>query len=299
MQLPTLAELLQRLRQQMFPRWVLVALETRSVAIQEWTPGRRSTLPVWELSWPEGLCVGGRPTHVEALGAFLGDFLIEQGIVAAHALVALPPECSHWRVVEGLSADPAVWPQQLHGEERALQLPMPLQQWQLNLRPLPSTAMGPLLVAADRGAVDGWIEVFAQAGLILDRLEPVQTCWMEGLLPQLRDQRDPEALVLLHQASDGGIWMVVWCGLEPVYADCLRGSTAADWMPALAQRLEALKAHRGTQRFKLVWDGPRDGLLVARPATLPRFEPAELAEFGCLALAGLARSELPERQLNR
>jgi hypothetical protein len=292
MQFPSLAELWQGLRQQVFPRWVLVALESEGVLIQEWKPGRQSTTPVWELSWPKGLCASGRPTHVEALGAFLGDFLIEQGIVAAHALVALPPECAQWRVVEGLSVDPAVWPNQLQRAEGLLRLPLRLEQWQLNVRALPSAASGPLLVAADRGAVDGWIEVFAQAGLTLDRLEPVQTCWMEALLPQLRQQNAQDLLVLLHQECNGRVWIVVWGGLEPVYAECFQGDLEAG-MPVLERRLQALLAQRQAQRCSLFWDGPSDALLLEKPASLPSIQPVELAEFGCLALAGLARSELP------
>lgn len=298
MQLPALPELWQGLRQQVFPRWVLVALEAQGVAIQEWKPGRRSVTPLWELHWPEGLCRAGRPLHVEALGAFLGDFLIEQGIVAAHAFVALPPEASQWRVVEGLSLDPAVWPQQLRAQEPSLRLPAPLAQWQLNVRALPSAAPGPLLVAADRDAVDGWIEVFAQAGLTLDRLEPVQTCWMEALLPQLRQQNTQDLLVLLHQERHGSVWMVVWSGMEPVYAECLKGDLEAG-LPVLGRRLQALKAQRQPQRCRVFWDGPSDALLLEKPASFPAIQPAELAEFGWLSLAGLARSELPEAQLDR
>jgi hypothetical protein len=298
MRVASLVQLLQSLRQQVLPRWVLVALEAQGLVVQEWKPGGKRRPPAWALSWPEGLCDRGRPINIDALGGFLGDFLIEQGIVAAHALVALPPECSQWRVVEGLDANPGVWPQQLKAQEQALRLPMPLQNWQLNQRFLSDAASGPLLVAADRQAVDAWIDVFAQAGLTLDRLEPVQMCWMEALLPTLQQQGEQEALVLLHQANDAGVWMVVWFGLEPVYSDCLRGDPG-EWMAVLEQRIQRLLAVRGAQGFRVVWDGPSDGLLVPRPRGWPPFQPAEWFDFGSLALLGLVRFELHEEQLDR
>jgi hypothetical protein len=201
-------------------------------------------------------------------------------------------------VVEGLSLDPAVWPQQLQAQEQRLRLPAPLAQWQLNVRALPSPAPGPLLVAADRAAVDGWIEVFAQAGLTLDRLEPVQTCWMEALLPQLQQQNAQELLVLLHQERNGSVWMLVWSGMQPVYAECLQGDLEAG-LPVLGRRWQALKALRQAERSRIFWDGPSDALSLEKPASLPAIQPVERVEYGCLALAGLARSELPEAQLDR
>ena len=294
MALPTPVELWQSVRRQVLPRWVLVALDSQGLAVQEWKPGRRVAMPLWELSWPAGLCRQGRPTNPEALGAFLGDFLIEQGIVAAHALAALPPACSHWRVLEGLADNPHPWRQQLAAQERLLRLPLPLSQLQLDRRPWPNAEAKQLLVAADRLAVDGWIDVFAQAGLTLDRLEPVQLCWMDGLLTLLREQAADEATVLLHSGTDGGVWMVVWRGLEPVVQHRFEVG-AGDWMVELQGHLQALQVHLSLQSVRLVWDGPSDAVLTQRPLGLPALTPAPVAEFGRLALAGLALAQMPER----
>lgn len=286
---PSLAELWQRLRQQVAPRWVLVALEQQRLRLQEWRPGRPAERPAWTVPLPEGLCVGGRPTNAEALGAFLGDFLIEQGIVAAHALVVLPPECVQWRVLEGLLPGPIDGHPQLWDQAEKLHLPLPLEQWQLALRTVPSQPSRSLLVATDRMAVDGWIEVFAQAGLTLDRLVPAQICWMEGLWPLLGAMPAAQPVALIHEASDGGVWLVIWKGLEPYY-QCRLPGPPEQWRPKLERILAGLPMSRPT----LVWDGAADALLALRAAGFSVIAPAECDGFDGLALAGLVRSEMSD-----
>ena len=290
----SLAELLQRLRQQLAPRWVLVALEQKRLRIQEWRPGRPVEKPAWILPLPDGLCVEGRPTNIEALGAFLGDFLIDQGVVAAHALAVLPPECVQWRVLEGLQPGPLEGHPQLCLQEKQLRLPKLLDHWQLALRALPSTSERSLLVAGDRVAVEGWIEVFAQAGLTLDRLAPAQICWMEGLWRPLASLRPPQSLVLLHEASDGGVWLVIWQGFEPYYQRRLRGTTD-QWMDELLRILNGLHLMGAT----LIWDGTADALLGLRAQGLSTIDPAECDGFDGLALAGLVRAEMSDGTIHR
>jgi len=175
----------QLVSSKLFPRFILVGLDDQQLSLQEWRPGRHRPFPVWKLRLPQGVCQDGHPFDVEALGDLIGDFLVDQGIVAAHVLAVLPPACSSWRVLSGaqesrlarrLDQGALAW---LTPLDPCLRLPLALDEAELTLCDLPGCPDLEVLVASRRTSINAWIEVFAVAGMSLQRLMPAQLCWMD------------------------------------------------------------------------------------------------------------------------
>lgn len=163
----------------LFPRRVFLQLEDLALTALVLEGSRIRWLERVEL--PQDLCSEGVPQAPEALGDFVGDWLIERGFAGARVRAVLPRAATAWRVVEwpdGHSPDDPEPVLMQHLE--ALRLPWPLDHGadgaDLRLADLGSSSPRALMVAVRRSVLEGWIEVFSQAGVTLDALEPWQVC---------------------------------------------------------------------------------------------------------------------------
>jgi hypothetical protein len=180
-----------------------MVLERESIAWQERVP------------LPEGACFNGAPVAVNALGDLLGDWLIERGYPGAHLKAVLPRAATAWRVIEWPDSQ---WPEQselvVRQRQQELALPWDLHDADLLLEPLIGGPPRSLLVAAQRSVLEGWIDVFSQAGLMLDGLEPLPVCiWravqsrLEGGLEVLLQLEAQQTwLLALDQGQPLGEW---------------------------------------------------------------------------------------------
>lgn len=198
----------------LFPRRVYLQLEDQALVAMVLEGDRL----VWHerVPLPEGVCENGVPVAVEALGDLLGDWLIERGCPGAHVKAVLPRAATAWRVVEWPDGQ---WPEQpelvVRQQQGELQLPWDLHDADLMLEPLNAATPRSLLVAAQRGVLEGWIEVFSQAGLVLDALEPLPICLWRAVQPCL--QGELEVLLQVEEqhtwvlAFDQGLPLGEWC----------------------------------------------------------------------------------------
>ena len=166
---------------------------------------------------PPGLCVNGEPLLVEALGDLLGDLLVERGYPGAHVKAVLPRAATAWRVIEWPDA---AWPEQpellVRHQQDQLALPWTLQDADLWLEPLLGDPPRSLLVTAQRTLLEAWIEVFSQAGVALDGLEPLPICLWRAVKPQLGEgvqavlqlEADCSWLLALDQGQPLGEWLL-------------------------------------------------------------------------------------------
>ena len=198
----------------LFPRRVYLQLEEQALVAMVLEGDRL----VWHerVPLPEGVCENGAPVAVEALGDLLGDWLIERGCPGAHVKAVLPRAATAWRVVAWPDGQ---WPEQpelvVRQQQGELQLPWDLHDADLMLEPLNAATPRSLLVAAQRGVLEGWIEVFSQAGLVLDALEPLPICLWRAVQPCL--QGELEVLLQVEEqhtwvlAFDQGLPLGEWC----------------------------------------------------------------------------------------
>lgn len=171
-------ERLQSWRGQLLPPQVLIDLDDTAVRIAALAFGRtgrmRQTLSV---ALPDGACVGGMPRQVTAIGDFIGDLLVEHGLVQAEVQACLPPAACRWRLLE--------WPQAtapddplavLREQQPDLRLDWDLAAMYADVVPLAGAPGQWLLTAAPKDLVRAWQQVFDLAGAQLMRLEPAQSC---------------------------------------------------------------------------------------------------------------------------
>ncbi|MFO7630091.1 MAG: hypothetical protein R6W06_11375 [Prochlorococcaceae cyanobacterium] len=87
------------LQRQLFPQRILLDLEDGGLRGLSLSGGRTSRVGgLWQASFPEGLCRQGRPQQITALGDFIGDLVLEQGLVAPRLSACLPASACAWRV---------------------------------------------------------------------------------------------------------------------------------------------------------------------------------------------------------
>lgn len=194
---------------------LLVELHAERLLIQPLKGGTELDIPL-----PEGLCQGGLPTQVVALGDFIGDLLVEQGWVKAGVVAALPVEGAVLRVVQAPQGSTAeALRQQLRQQEPALGLPFALAEADLDLQVLDPQRGTWLLVAARQQVVEAWLQVFDQAGAELKRLEPVQLSWLA-----VAEAWRPTGLLLVLRVAAACCQVFAVIDQEPVYGDVLEGS---------------------------------------------------------------------------
>lgn len=164
---------LDAVRIRLFPTYVLALLSAETLFFQRWDPGQTRNFPVWTLRVPEGVICGGQPLYVEALAELIGDFLAQQRLTGAHVYAAMPAEATclpfsgnDWlesRELVALGQDQEGWIRVNHGHCR-------------------------LLTRSD--AVAAWATVFQMADLVLDRLVPMMSCWIDFLATSCSSEQD-------------------------------------------------------------------------------------------------------------
>lgn len=212
-------ERLQALRARLLPTSVVLAIEDHGLRGQVIARDQ-----AWAAALPYGLCQQGQPTNSTALADFLGDLLLDHGLISPRVRASLPPLATHCRVIEWPLGE---WPDEAVAAIRLLDpdlgLPFPLEESYLDLQPLPGTPVRSLLVAAPKQLVRDWISVFDGAGAQLDRLQPTQMVeW--------------QALRTLLTPADRGVLQVL-LALEPTMSRLL---LVADGLPCFERQLPAV-----------------------------------------------------------
>ncbi len=277
----------------MFPRQVLLELQDHSLRGQVVLDGKPEPVSL-EAPLPPLTVRNGMPLEREPLGDLIGDLLVRDGLIDHFVLAALPPAAAHWRVV--------VWPFEDWPEDPAralrqiappLNLPFSLEEAYLDLQPLPGRPPQMLLAAAPKVLVDAWVDVFAMAGVQLERLAPAQTCQLSALA-DLLEETPPDQLVavLAAEAGDAHRLLLVRAGV-PVFERALLSSGDAlvdDLVRSIAfYRRQDSAVH--DVRLLLTDTVPMRAQLEARLSLLA--EDLTPEPFGSLVLQGLA---MPESQ---
>lgn len=218
----------QTLRGELAPAQVVLDLSDQLLALQALPQPRARQQPLPMLvPVPAATCRQGEPIEVEALGDFIGDLLLGQSLIRAHLSVALPAAAAHWRVLSGprrrLSEEPVTW---LRQQRPDLELPFALDDAYVDVAPLRGAGAEALVVAIQRDLMLRWLEVFAIAGVVLDRLVPSQLAVMAALQTRLEDA-DPASLVVLLDPEPKALRLLVWHRGVPVYERLLEGDAAA------------------------------------------------------------------------
>ena len=225
MVLSGLQDQLAPLKSWLFPRRVYLQLEDQAFTAMVLEGERVAWLE--RVPLPEGLCVNGQPTAVEALGDLIGDLLIERGFPGARVKAVLPRAATAWRVIAWPEAR---WPDQpevvVRQQQDQLDLPWSLQDADLRLEPLIGAPPRSLLVAVQRGLLEAWIEVFSQAGVALDGMEPLPICLWRAAEPQLG-----EGVQVLLQLEQEQSWLLALDQGEPL----------GEWSLPAASNAEQLK----------------------------------------------------------
>ena len=279
------------LRAQLFPKLVMLDLSEQLVIAQSVKQGKPLE-PIWSAPIPALTCRDGVPQLKDAVGDFLGDLLLEHGVIDAQLVVSLPRQASHWRVVDWPAGQQ---PANCVGDLRALNpdlgWPFPLEQAYLDVQPLPGLAASSLVIAAERSVVDAWVEVFAIAVGTLQHLLPSQLCLMWGLRDELA-ATPAGTLVALLQPLDQQTSLIVWNQGVPEFERLLPG-LVVDLITALQQSLDFYRNLKAPQApVRLLLSAPlEDGASLEQALGLE----AELVDrdgFGSLCLQGLASLEL-------
>jgi len=269
-----LQDRLAPLKSWLFPQRVYLQLEDQAFTAMVLDGDRVAWLE--RVPLPEGLCVNGQPTAVEALGDLLGDLLVERGYAGARVKAVLPRAATAWRVIEWPGA---AWPDSpelvVRQQQAELDLPWTLQDADLLLEPLLGDPPRSLLVAVQREVLEAWIEVCSQAGVALDGVEALPICLWRAVNPQLG-----EGVQLLLQLEDQQSWLLA---LD-------RGQPLGEW--PLPPEVEPLAAALGAWAERY---GPSGGVVIGSPTPLESWLGCSLIPFeppaGSAALWGLVAGE--------
>ena len=206
-------ERLSQVRHQLFPQRLRLQIDDQGLSAQLLTKGKAPMPPPVAVPLPVGICRQGIPQNGAALGDFIGDWLLEQGLVACQVEAVLPVAVCQWRVV--------TWPFDDHPDEplqalRQLQIDLGaslnLEQSYLGWQPLPP---GPgaqaraLVAAAPKPVVHAWQEVFAVAGVSLQALIPAQVQQWRAFQPLWGDDTQSEHWFLELGDGRSRLWLVV------------------------------------------------------------------------------------------
>ena len=277
------------LRAQLWQQRVLLAFSEHGlhgVVLQRGLPLGES----WQVQIPPQALLAGRPVLVEVLGDFVGDLLLDRGLISLPVSVALPAAAAHWRVVEWPLSE---WPDDPIEALRTIQpdlgLPFGWPQISLDAQPLPGQPLRSLLVAAERSLVEAWIEVFATAGLSLDRLVPSQVCVRQALLASL-EACDPDQGVVLLQPEGTACRLLLWRQGVPLFERVLAPG-GAGLIAAVQRCLAFYRQQEPALRFGQLWLSeplPQANDLAAA-LDLP-LEQLASAPYDSLVLLGLAQA---------
>jgi Tfp pilus assembly PilM family ATPase len=280
---------LHSLRAQLFPKLVMLDLSEQLVTAQSVKRGKPLE-QIWTAPIPALTCRDGVPQLKDAVGDFLGDLLLEYGVLDAQLVVSLPRQAAHWRVVDWPAGqEPGDCVDELRSLNPDLGWPFSLEQAYLDVQPLPGLASSSMVIAAERSVVDAWVEVFAIAGGTLQHLLPSQLCLMWGLRDELAATAADSLLALL-QPLDQQTNLIVWNQGVPEFERMLPGPMV-DLIPALQQSLYFYRNQKALQApVRLLLAAPLEKQVSLEQGL--EVEVVDLAGFGSLCLQGLATLEL-------
>lgn len=280
------------LQSKVFPQQVLLELHDTRVVGQALVNGRAGPLCV-DLPLPSKTCKAGLPMEPDALADAIGELMLREKLLDSHVMAALPPDAVHWRVLDWDRA-PAVEEviATLRAMDPDLGFPFPLSEASIDVQPLAAAKDKLLLAATSRQVVEGWVEVFEQAGLNLDRLAPPQSCRLAALRGQLATV-PAEVLVLLiaPEATRGRPFMAIRAGI-PLFERVLveKGVRLVAEIERCVTFLR--KEFAGVHELRLLLEGPMEERKTLEGTLGQTMEPLEVKPFASLVMAGLA---IPER----
>lgn len=206
-------ERLRQVRHQLFPQRLRLQIDDQGLSAQLLTKGKAPMPPPVSVPLPAGICRQGIPQNAAALGDFIGDWLLELGLVACQVEAVLPGAVCQWRVV--------TWPFDDHPDDplqalrqlqidlgESLQIEQSCLGWQ-PLPPGPGAQARALLAAAPKPVVQTWQEVFAVAGVSLQRLIPAQVQQWRALQPLWVDDTPSEHWFIALSDQRSRLWLVV------------------------------------------------------------------------------------------
>ncbi|MFQ6537770.1 MULTISPECIES: hypothetical protein [Aphanothece] len=278
-------------RAELFPKLVLLDLSDAMVLTgQAFKPGGADS-PVWTAPVPARTVRSGVPIAADALGDFIGDLLLEHSTPDASLAVALPQAASQWRLIEWpagtIPEDPVEALREMNPD---LQLPFRLDEAYIDIQDVPASPSRSVLVAAPRGTVEAWINLFAIAGGSLRHLLPAQAARMAGLREAI-EASPPGGMVALLQPLASRHQLEVWVDGAPEFERSLPLESQA-LVPALTQSITYCQERFSPSSTRLLLAQPFEGSdAVAQALEFP-IEPVDLGGFGSLVLKGLADVEL-------
>lgn len=238
---------LKPLKAWFFPPKVLLELEDRWFILSAFpTRGNSHKAQLLQrVPLPAGSIVAGEPRRPEAIGDLLGDLFLEHGLAGVKVVASLPAQATQWRVVQWATPGwPASPDKELEDLNPDLALPYPLKSAYHALLPLPRRRPGDppssLLVATRRTVVEAWIDVFAQAGVGIERLDAAQISEWRALESVLQ-QVPPDGLYALVDLYEGGTRVVLYRHGIPEYEQTLQGAgrpVQLDTNQELVQRID-------------------------------------------------------------
>jgi hypothetical protein len=284
---------MRTLRSSLFPQQVLVELHDIRMAAQPLLNGRPGSLCV-DLPLPAKTCKAGLPIEVEALSDLIGELMLRENLMDAHVMASLPLEAVHWRVVDWPDApDPEEAVSALRGMDPDLGLPIPLSEATIDLQPLPDAPGQLLLAATAREVVEGWIEVFDQAGLNLDRLAAPQSCRLAALRGRLAEIPAEDLVLLLSpEGTRGRPLMAIRAGI-PLFERVLveKGDRLIPEMERCVTFLRREFPGLGDPRL-LLEESLEEQEALEDLLGQPALE-LDVLPYASLVMAGLAIPELP------
>ena len=206
-------ERLRQVRHQLFPQRLRLQIDDQGLSAQLVNRGKAPMPPPVEVLLPAGICSQGIPQNGAALGDFIGDWLLELGLVACQVEAVLPWTVCQWRVVTWPFEDQPDAPlQALRQLQIDLGESLRLEQSYLGWQPLPpgpGSQARALVVAAPKPLVQAWQEVFAVAGVSLQRLIPAQVQQWRALQPLWGDDATSEHWFVDWGDQRSRLWLVV------------------------------------------------------------------------------------------
>ncbi|MEB3155821.1 MAG: hypothetical protein VKO26_00085 [Cyanobacteriota bacterium] len=282
---------LRTLQTKVFPQQVLLELHDTRVLGQTLLNGQAGPLAV-DLPLPAKTCKSGLPIESEALADAIGELMLREKLIDAHVMAALPPEAVHWRVLDWNqppAAEEAI--ATLRDLDPELGFPFPLSEASIDVRPLGASADKLLLAATSRQVVDGWVEVFDQAGLNLERLAPPQSCRLAALGDELAAV-PPEALVVViaPQETRGRPFLALRAGI-PLFERVL--VEKGDQLVAEIQRCVTFlrREFADVHDLRLLLEGPMEEQSTLEAHLGQPMRALDVRPFGSLVMAGLAIPE--------
>lgn len=254
-------ERLGPLRTWLFPPQLYLQLADEAITAMA-LDGRRI---IWleRVPLPQGLCEDGQVLRSDSLADLLGDLLVARGFAGARVAAVLPASASQWREVRWPGGR---WPDDperiLALNEAELHLESPLAYLDLHLIDLEREDAASIVVTVPTKVLESWIEVFAIAGISLERMESAKVCACRALQPLLEGGAPAGAPIGVLQVEPRRTSLTLLDKGVPVYERRLPGSDQVaeliDELKRFNRFWREFRPGRGTPRLFLHGSGLHD-----------------------------------------